>query len=435
MSQFQLIVIGILMALALVAVLIVSGVIPGLSLGGAGEKAVPIAVWGTFPEDYVRSVIADLNENNKSLFILNYVQKNPAAYENELVEALASGRGPDIWFLPQDLILKHKDKIFPIPFVSFSERSFKDTFIQEGELFLSANGIIALPFVVDPIVLYWNRDLFANAGIPKPPQTWDEFVNFVQRLTIRDASANITQAGVAFGEFKNVDHAKEIISLLILQTGNPIVDSVKLRSTLTEKGDSAINPAESALRFFTEFSDPAKTTYSWNRSLPSSKNAFIAGTLAMYFGYSGEYKDIASKNPHLNFDVSEVPQIKDGAIKATFARMYGLSVSKFSANAAAAITAVYNLTGKDSLSKISQAAYLPPVRRDLLSETVQDPALSIFYKAAIKSRAWFEPDPQDVSNLFSSMIENVVTGKKKISEAISDTSRKLDALLKLKAEK
>jgi hypothetical protein len=73
---------------------------------------------------------------------------------------------------------------------------------------------------------------------------------------------------------------------------------------------------------------------------------------------------------------------------------------------------------------------LPPGRRDLLSQNIEDPALSVFYKSAIKSRAWLEPDPQKVSDLFSSMIENVITGKKKISDSISDASQKLDTLLK-----
>lgn len=449
MSQFQLIIIGVLMAFALTAVLLISGVIPGLSFGNLGQKAVSITIWGPVPSDYVGSVISSLNETGKSSFNLTYVQKDPANYENELIEALASGKGPDIWLLSQDLILKHKDKILAVPFASFPERSFKDTFISEGELYLSsdlptgqAGGIIAFPFMVDPIVLYWNRDLFTNAAIPQPPKNWDEFVNFSQRLTIRDSSANIIQAGVAFGEFQNIDYVKDIISLLILQTGNPIVDSKNLKSTFMEKGASAISPAESALMFFTQFSDPAKTTYSWNRSLASSKNAFVAGILAMYFGYASDYKDIISKNAHLNFDVSEVPQIKParnatqsvagggGAIQATFARMYGLAISKFSPNAATAAAAMYSLISKDSISKISQAAYLPPVRRDLLAAAVEDPILAVFYKSAIRSRAWLEPDPQKISDLFRSMVENVLTGKKKISEAVSDTNQKLDALLK-----
>ncbi len=418
------------MGLALIGILLVSGVIPGFNLGSGGGVPVPIIIWGTEPYEKITPLFTDITEQNKSFFTLEYVQKNIATYEDELVNALASGKGPNIWFLNQDFILKDKAKITQIPFVSFDERSFKDTFIQEGELFLSSDGIIALPFIIDPIVLYWNRDLFANAGISRAPQTWDEFVNFVEKLTIHDTSGNISQSGAALGDFKNIDYAENILSFLIMQTGNAIVDRLTLRSVfIGDNSNFTVNPVESAIRFFTEFSDPGKTTYSWNRSLPTSKNAFIGGTLAMYFGYAGEYNEIAQKNSHLNFDVAEVPQIKDGKIQATYGKMQGLAISKSSANPDRAMMAGVALIGKDSIAKLSTAMFLPPVRRDLLTEIPQNPAMAVFYKSAIQSRGWLKPDPVEVTNMFRSMIEDVITGKKKIYDAVRGVHEKLDDLL------
>jgi len=432
MSQFQLVVIGIMMGLALIGVLLISGIIPGFKPGPGDGTPVPIVVWGAEPYEKINGLFTDITEQNKSFFTLEYVQKNSATYENELVDALASGKGPNIWLLNQDFILKDKAKIVQIPFASFPERSFKDTFIQEGELFLSSNGIIALPFIIDPMVLYWNRDLFANAGISKAPKTWDEFVNFAEKLTIRDKSGNISQAGAALGDFKNIDYAEDIISFLIMQTGNAIVDPITLRSVLGESSSNfAVNPVESAIRFFTEFSDPNKTTYSWNRSLPTSKNAFIANILAMYFGYAGEYKEIAEKNSHLNFDVAEVPQVKGGKIHATYGKIQGLAISKSSANTDRAMMAAVALIRKDSIAKLATEMFLPPVRRDLLAEIPQDPASAIFYKSAIQSRGWLKPDPSEVTNIFRSMVEDVITGKKKIYDAVRGVHEKLDKLLEL----
>ena len=55
-----------------------------------------------------------------------------------------------------------------------------------------------VPFQRSTIVLYWNKELFKEAGsIPnKPPATWAEQVAFAQKLTKRDASGNVTQWGV-----------------------------------------------------------------------------------------------------------------------------------------------------------------------------------------------------------------------------------------------
>lgn len=223
-----------------------------------------------------------------------------------------------------------------------------------------------------------------------------------------------------------------------MQTGNAIVNRITLRSVLGESsGNFAVNPVESAVRFFTEFSDPGKTTYSWNRSLPASKKSFIGGTLAMYFGYAGEYKDIAEKNSHLNFDVAEVPQIKDGKIQATYGLIQGLAISKSLANTDRAMMAAVALIGKDSIAKLATTMFLPPVRRDLLAETPQDPAMAVFYKSAIQSRGWLKPDPSEVTGMFRAMIEDVITGKKKIYDAVRGVHEKLDDLLEKlqKAEK
>ncbi len=417
------------MALALIGVLLLSGVIPGFSLGGGGVNSAALIMWGTVPYDQMRDLITVVNGQNQKVFSITYVEKNPGTYQNELVDALASGEGPDFWLLSQDFILKNKDKIFLIPFTSFSERTFKDTFVQEGELFLSKDGIVALPFIIDPIVLYWNRDLASGAGISQAPKTWDEFVSFAGRLTVRDTSGNITQSGAAFGEFQNVDHAKDIIALLIMQTGNPIVDSATFHSTLFGGTGETGQTPEDAVRFFTEFSDPAKTTYSWNRSLPGSKNAFIGGTLAYYFGYASEYNDIAAKNPHLNFDAAEVPQITGSHIRLTFAKIQGLAVSKSTPSITRAATAAAKLTEHEAIAGLVKKTFLPPIRRDLLAEAVSDPVLAVFYKSAIESSAWLEPDPEAMNDMFRVMTESVLSGKKKISDAVRDAHIKLDTML------
>ncbi|BCB21506.1 ABC transporter substrate-binding protein [Bosea sp. ANAM02] len=54
-----------------------------------------------------------------------------------------------------------------------------------------------IPFQRSTIVLYWNKELFKEAGLDpeKPPQTWAEHLAFAQKLTKRDASGNVTQWG------------------------------------------------------------------------------------------------------------------------------------------------------------------------------------------------------------------------------------------------
>ena len=55
-----------------------------------------------------------------------------------------------------------------------------------------------VPFQRSTVVLYWNKELFKEAGLDpdKAPATWAEELAFAEKLTKRDASGNTTQWGM-----------------------------------------------------------------------------------------------------------------------------------------------------------------------------------------------------------------------------------------------
>ncbi len=55
-----------------------------------------------------------------------------------------------------------------------------------------------IPFQRSTIVLYWNKELFKEAGLDpnQPPANWKEMLEYAQKLTKRDASGKVTQWGV-----------------------------------------------------------------------------------------------------------------------------------------------------------------------------------------------------------------------------------------------
>jgi sn-glycerol 3-phosphate transport system substrate-binding protein len=55
-----------------------------------------------------------------------------------------------------------------------------------------------VPFQRSTIVLYWNKELFKEAGLDpnKPPANWAELVSVAQKLTKKDASGKVTQYGI-----------------------------------------------------------------------------------------------------------------------------------------------------------------------------------------------------------------------------------------------
>lgn len=437
MSKFQIILLGVLVVAFLFAILLFSGIIPW-SKGGGG-KAVSLNVWGTFDEREMKELFSQLINKTGGRVYIEYVKKSPETYKYELLDAMAAGNPPDIWFMTQDMIIEFEDKVYKIPFESFSTRDFRDTFIDSGEIFIDQkeNSVIAFPFFVDSIILYWNRSLFSSSGVARVPQYWDEFMITAESLTKRDKTNNITQSGAALGEFRNVRNAKEILSMMVLQTGNSIVRTNSLGQfeiVWNERGEFELSPAESALIYFGDFSNPKKTSYAWNRALDDSLHMFTSGSLAMYFSYSSEFLDVKQKNPHLDFDVAIVPQIKPKKekteIKSTFGKIYALAISKTSPKKQEALSAIFLMLNKDQNKQFAEALFLAPARRDLLAEGNPDDILSIFYKSAIMSRSWPEPNPQAVSEIFQILIESTVTGKVRIFDALSDAGKRLEELYK-----
>ena len=395
-----------------------------------------VVIWGTYSSLGIAPVIARFNEVYQESFTVTYEFHDPKTFDREIVEALASERGPDILLLPDDLILRHADKIELISYQSMPPGVFSNLFIQAAEIYLRDQGLVALPFAIDPIVMYWNRDLFGNASLSAPPKYWDELLTMTPRLTKRDRrTSDITQSAIAFGEFANVDHAKDILALLMLQVGNSIVEIENGRpvAKVSVYDGKQFVPDQniiSALRFYMDFSNPLKSIYSWNRSKSGSLNEFINGNLAVYFDYASAYRGIAQKNPHLNFAVAPVPLPRDTTTEITFAKVHGLAVLKKSKNKQTAFITVERLLLDDAPARdFARAFNLPPVRRDLLGEKPTDAALSVFYDSAIRGRTWLDPRPEESDKAFRQAVESVSSGRTTVAGAVSIIQTQLSAAL------
>ncbi|KKQ03098.1 MAG: Extracellular solute-binding protein, family 1 [Parcubacteria group bacterium GW2011_GWA2_36_24] len=298
MKNFQLITIIVFIALAIFGILVFSGAIPIGNNKGAGSSGT-VVLWGTTKTTIMLPLLEEFNNANPT-FTVKYVQKSAESFDQDLLEALAEGKGPDMFFLPENLAFHYANKILPIPFASYSLASFKNNFVGAGEVFLTSKGILAFPLSVDPLVMYYNRSIFDASGIIYPPTSLSSLVDLVPKLIKKDDSNKIIKSAVALGHFSNITHAKDILATLLMQTGNRIVvetNEVFGSSLNAPTSNSKYNPA-AVLKFYTNFADPNKEVYSWNKSFPDSKDAFSAENLAIYFGYASELNLLVNRNPN-----------------------------------------------------------------------------------------------------------------------------------------
>lgn len=426
MSKFQIILLVIFGVFILAAVLVFS------FYKGSSSSEANVVIWGSMPENAFNSLINSAQFNDQGIST-SYVERSPDILQKDFTEALARGQGPDLILISQDELWSAMTKLLPIPYESISRRDFESTFVQGGEIFAATVGIYAVPLVADPLVLYYNRDLLSAAGIAKPLAYWDEIYAQAGKLTKRDQAGNLNQTTIALGETKNIADFKEILSLLFLQAGSPITETFgqagSLRSSLLLNPGQPVTPGESALDFYTQFANPSKPFYSWNRVLPDAQTYFASGDAAYYLGFASESRDITRKNPVLNEAVALVPQSRVSGKTLTFGRIYGLAISRGTKNTQAALTVALALASKDNADALGKQLGLPPVRRDLLAEKpAADSAASAFYDAALQVRAWTDPDPAATRAIFQEAIESVTSGRSRTLEALNNANNRINDL-------
>ncbi|WP_158606824.1 extracellular solute-binding protein [Paenibacillus ginsengarvi] len=160
-----------------------------------------------------------------------------------------------------------------------------------------ANGsIVGLPYKINALALYYNKDIFDKFGVPylKDGMTWDEIYEKARLLTRTDAGVSYT--GISFGSYGNL--------LTLNQYGHELVDPKTRKPTFE---DNFWKPyVDSFTRFYQLGSGPNPDLLNG----PKVKEAFTKNkTSAMWFATIGDFPRINEWD--FNWDVAAYPTFKE----------------------------------------------------------------------------------------------------------------------------
>ena len=430
-SNFKLIILGLFIIFAVLAVLTFAGVI-NIGRNSSGPVATgTVTMWGTVDRAVMASLLDDFNRGNKN-YEVRYVEKQPEDFNQELLEALAEGSGPDLFLLPDDLVLSYTNRIYVTPYTSYPVASFNSSFASASDIFLSSQGVTAFPLTIDPMVMYYNRSILNSNNIVFPPAYWQEFQTITPLLTKKNENNQIIQSTVGLGQFANIVHAKDILATLFMQAGSDIVvekDGFYAADLSNFDRDTNTRVLAPMLAFYTSFADPLGELYSWNRSLPDSRDYFTAENSAFYFGYASELQNLVDRNPNQDLQITSVPQIKNSTFKSTKARVTGIAISKFSQNLNTAFVAASALSTGDFARGYAAATGVAPARRDLLATQLTGAYLPSVYSSALFAKSWLDPSPEDTDNIFRIMVDNLLSNTVSANDAVVNASGRLQLLL------
>lgn len=124
------------------------------------------------------------------------------SYEQVVATAVAAGQGPDVVQLFYGYVnaWSRAGYVEPLPQEHIPHEWIEEYFVPMVQSVKLDGEYYGLPTAVRSLALFYNKDMFREAGLDpeRPPETWDEFVEYAQALTI-ERGPLFERIGYGFG--------------------------------------------------------------------------------------------------------------------------------------------------------------------------------------------------------------------------------------------
>lgn len=355
-----------------------------------------------------------------------YKKMSYADYEENLLRALASGKGPDIFQIHNDWLPKHKDNILPIPTEKMSINDYEDTFVDvASQDFIYKDKAYAIPLSVDTLALYYNTRMIDEHFLSSPPTTWTQLEEYNKTFCKKNNDI-INISGATLGNAKNINRASDILYAMMLQRNTVMTspdNSTATFSLPTKKPNGTEDyPGLEAFKFYTSFADKNNSNYCWNENMLGSIEAFEKGQAAMTINYSYQKPAIDKfKDNKVRFGISKLPQINTTDDPISYANYWGETVSKNSKYSDWAWDFLISI-GKNA-GEYSRSTGKPTA----LKNAAKDDTSDVFNNQAYYAKSFYKTRADEVDKIFANMIDaaaiNGIPQEDALRKAESDISK------------
>jgi raffinose/stachyose/melibiose transport system substrate-binding protein len=238
-------------------------------------------------------------------------------YTDKFMVLVASKQVPDVFFIAaenkQD-VFEHDlaEDLSPMPIFKRIPANVSGRYGKDGKIY----GYAPECWIQG---VFYNKDIFANAGITKDPSTWDEFVEICRKIK-------------ALGIEPMVQSSEDVGTVADSLYNSMVISTVLDNDQRINRGQTTFE-ATYTQPYVTWYNDLVKSGLYSQISLglngDQAFSMFTTGQSAMYVGGPWNINDIKSKNPDMNFDIFAIPD-NQGNIVSPGALNVGLSISSSS---------------------------------------------------------------------------------------------------------
>lgn len=403
--------------------------------GSSNGGKVTINYWHNNPESrggaVIDSLVKAFNEKNEDIEVVaRYNNGYDVIMKNLQADAAAGNTPPDVIQLSYSNL-----EYFPATFeyapadevakLAGKESYLKDVFPDNiiGLATNSENKIVGFPYAVSDPILFYNKDIFEQAGITKAPETWEEardFAKTIQEKTGKNA-LQMRESLDTWGlqAFFNCNGG----DMLKWKDGKPEV-------TISEKENVEV------MQFYADMVLKDKTAV--HISDDEALKAFDAGDLAMFASSCANLAGI-EKAAKFNIGTTPWPVFEGKKLRVPSGGCMLAVTSADDDHKKAAFKFIeFCLEDENLAAWVKETGYIAhtktapdsePVKQMLADDPLREAAASSA-SAIIPWTAWPGSSNQQAQQFVFDMKDQVLSGSKDPETALKDCSDKIKALIK-----
>lgn len=396
-----------------------------------------LVYWGLWESEEVMANLKKQFEDENPGVKIHYEAITFLGYEERLHKRLLQTTetkepAPDIVRIHNTWLPKFESLLSKLPSNIMSRDEYSEKFYPTALSDFTGKdlrSLYAIPLEIDGLMVFYNKQLLNEQDVSEPPTDWVKFLDLARKLTKRDTSGRITQAGLGIGSSKNVLHSSEILLALLLQEEFDLLDSTRTKISLNN---------QDAIGVFTQYTNFATGNNAvWSPDSRSDLFLFYSGKLAMMIAPSWRAFDIIKANPKIEFGTAPFPILPANESEVYYSTYWGEAVNKKSQNTELAWKFIKFLSEKEQQLKMySDAATIgerafgePYSLKELNSELKGKAYVDAIAKMAPYMKSFQLGDESVVRKALEEAITQILNENKSVETALREAETAINTKL------
>ncbi len=392
----------------------------------------PIAVGGPITK-VIDGLAADFEKENPGIKVKAIYT---GTYQDSITKALTAVKSndapvtsillsTDMFTLIDEDAIQPFDDVIKTPEDRAWLASFYPAFMENSQTGGKTWGI---PFQRSTIVLYYNKEAFKEAGLDpnRPPATWKEQIEYAQKLTKHDASGKVTQWGI---QIPSSGFPYWLFQALAIEAGTNLMNSAGTQ-TYYDRPEVI-----EALTYWVDLVNKYKVHPQGIVEWGTTPKDFFEKKVAMMWTTTGNLTNVKT-NAKFDFGVAMLPAGKQRGSPTGGGNFY-LFKKSTPAQREAAFKFIKWMTSPQRAAQWGIDTGYVAVRADAWETPVMKQYVAGFPAAAVArdqlpfAKAELSThDNQRVTKALNDGLQAALTGTKTPEQAMKDSQREAERLLK-----